>query len=39
MGHIMTEEQKELVAMVRDFAQKEVKPRAAEFDRTGEFPL
>lgn len=39
MGHIMTEEQRELVAMVRDFAQKEVKPRAAEFDRTGEFPL
>lgn len=35
----MTEEQRELVAMVRDFAQKEVKPRAAEFDRTGEFPL
>lgn len=39
MGHIMTEEQKELVKMVRDFAQKEVKPRAAEFDATGEFPL
>ena len=39
MGHIMTEEQKELVKMVRDFAQKEVKPRAAAFDATGEFPL
>lgn len=39
MGHIMTEEQRELVKMVRDFAQKEVKPRAAEFDATGEFPL
>lgn len=39
MAHIMTDEQKELVAMVREFAQKEVKPRAAEFDKTGEFPL
>lgn len=39
MGHIMTDEQRDLVAMVRDFAQKEVKPRAAEFDKTGEFPL
>jgi butyryl-CoA dehydrogenase len=33
-----TEEQQELVAMFRDFAQQEIKPRAAEMDETEEFP-
>lgn len=35
-GLIMTEEEKELVAMVHDFVVKEIRPRAAEHDRTGE---
>ncbi len=35
-GLVMTEDQKDLVAMVHDFVVKEVKPRAAEHDITGE---
>ena len=36
--HLLTEEQKDLQAMVRDFADKEIIPVAKECDRTGEFP-
>lgn len=39
MGHILNEEQQGLVAMVREFGQKVVKPHVKEFDETGEFPL
>lgn len=35
----MTEEHEMLVKMVRDFAQSEIAPIAAEFDETGDFPL
>jgi acyl-CoA dehydrogenase len=35
----LSEEQKALQKLVRDFAQKEIAPHAAEFDRTGEFPV
>ena len=35
----MTEDHKTLVRAVRDFAQKEIVPIAAEFDESGEFPL
>jgi butyryl-CoA dehydrogenase len=34
----LTEEQKMIQDMVRDFAEKEVRPVAAELDETGEFP-
>jgi butyryl-CoA dehydrogenase len=33
-----TEEQQDLVSMFRDFAQQEIRPRAAEMDETEEFP-
>jgi len=39
MGYLLDQDQKELVAMVRDFAEKEIKPYAAEYDKTGEFPM
>jgi len=35
----LSPEQKALQALARDFAQKEIAPHAAEFDRTGEFPM
>ena len=35
-GLIMTEEEKDIVAMVHEFVLKEVRPKAAEHDRTGE---
>ena len=35
----MTEEHEMLLAAVRDFAQREIAPIAAEFDESGEFPL
>lgn len=35
----LTEEQKALQKKARDFAEKEIAPKAAEYDRTGEFPL
>ena len=35
----LNEEQKMIQAMVRDFAQQEILPKAAERDLTGEFPL
>jgi alkylation response protein AidB-like acyl-CoA dehydrogenase len=34
----LTEEQQFIRQTVRDFAQKEIAPRSAEIDRTGEFP-
>jgi alkylation response protein AidB-like acyl-CoA dehydrogenase len=36
---VMTEEHEQLLKMVRDFAQKEIAPIAAEFDESGEFPM
>ncbi len=35
----LTEEHEMLLAAVRDFAQREIAPVAAEFDESGEFPL
>jgi alkylation response protein AidB-like acyl-CoA dehydrogenase len=35
----LTEEHETLRRMVRDFAQKEIAPIAAEYDESGEFPL
>ena len=35
----MTEEHEMLLKMVRDFAQNEIAPIAAEFDETGDFPM
>lgn len=34
----LTEEQKALQDMAKEFAQKEMKPQAAKYDRSGEFP-
>ncbi len=34
-----TSEQEEILGMVRELAQKEIAPRAAEYDRTEEFPM
>lgn len=39
MGHILTEQQKELKELVRSFAVNRVKPQVKKFDETGEFPL
>ena len=39
MANILTDEQKDLVEMVRDFAANEIKPHIKELDITGEFPL
>jgi alkylation response protein AidB-like acyl-CoA dehydrogenase len=38
MSWSLTEEQKMIQWMARDFARKELEPRAAEWDRTGTFP-
>ena len=38
MNFDLTDEQRMLRDMVREFAEKEIKPRAAEIDRTDEFP-
>ncbi len=35
----LTEEQKMVQEMARNFAEKELKPRAAEIDATGRYPL
>lgn len=35
----LTDEERDILNMVREFAAKEVKPRAAEIDATGEFPM
>ncbi len=39
MNFELTEEQKMIQRMVREFAEQEIAPYAAERDRTGEFPL
>jgi butyryl-CoA dehydrogenase len=39
MDFNLTEPEKMLQSLAKDFAEKEVAPRAAEIDRTGEFPL
>ncbi|GAB4188734.1 MAG: acyl-CoA dehydrogenase family protein [Wenzhouxiangellaceae bacterium] len=39
MNFDLTEEQQMIQAAARDFAQNEIVPVAAEFDRSGEFPL
>lgn len=39
MALVYTEEQKELIAMVKELAEKEVKPHVAECDRTGVTPI
>ncbi|MCL1916564.1 MAG: acyl-CoA dehydrogenase family protein [Desulfovibrionaceae bacterium] len=38
-GYFLDEEGKLLVQTAREFAEKELKPRVAECDRSGEFPL
>jgi alkylation response protein AidB-like acyl-CoA dehydrogenase len=38
MNFDLTDEQRMLRDMVREFSEKEIKPRAAEIDRTDEFP-
>ena len=37
--YLLTDLQKDMQAMFRDFAQKEVAPIAAEYDRKGECPV
>ncbi|MPM00146.1 Acyl-CoA dehydrogenase [bioreactor metagenome] len=39
MGYLLTEDQRSLQEMARDFAEKSVKPAAAEYDRSGELPM
>ena len=39
MDFNLTEQEKMLQNLAKDFAEKEVSPRAAEIDRSGEFPL
>ena len=39
MNMLLTEEQKELIAMIKDFAENEVKPVSAECDTTDELPM
>ena len=36
---ILTEEQQDLVAFAKDFAEKELKPVVQEYDEKGEFPM
>ncbi|MBQ3393313.1 MAG: acyl-CoA dehydrogenase family protein [Lachnospiraceae bacterium] len=39
MGYQLTEEQRDIVELAKDFAEKTLKPVVAECDRTGEIPL
>jgi butyryl-CoA dehydrogenase len=39
MDFNLSEQEKMLQSLAKDFAEKEVLPKAAEIDRTGEFPL
>ena len=39
MGLLYTEEQRELIEMVRDMAEKEIKPHVAKCDETGDCPI
>ncbi|MBD3335109.1 MAG: acyl-CoA dehydrogenase [Candidatus Eisenbacteria bacterium] len=38
IGFALTDEQQDLQKLAREFAQQEITPRAAEHDRSGEFP-
>jgi len=38
LGFTLTDEHKMIQKAARDFAQKEIKPIAAEFDESGDFP-
>ena len=38
MAMILTEEQQDLKALVRDFMEGEVKPAMGKYDLSGEFP-
>ena len=38
MNFELSDAQRMMKEMVREFAEKEIKPRAAEIDRTDEFP-
>jgi|LGOV01.1.fsa_nt_gb butyryl-CoA dehydrogenase len=39
MDYLLTDEQKDLVEMVKEFGEKEIEPISLEFDRKGEAPL
>ena len=39
MSYFLTEEQALIQKIARDFAQNECKPRAAEIDKTGDYPM
>ena len=39
MSWPLTEEQRMIQLMVRDFARREIEPHAAEWDRKGSFPF
>ena len=39
LGLALTEEHEMLLAAVREFAQREIAPVAAEYDESGEFPI
>lgn len=38
MAYTLTEDQRELKALISDFMSKEVDPRLHEIDESGEFP-
>lgn len=38
IGFALTEEQKQLQKLARDFAEKEIRPKAPRYDETGEWP-
>ncbi|MDD3184332.1 MAG: acyl-CoA dehydrogenase family protein [Anaerostipes sp.] len=39
MSLLLTEEQKDLISMIKEFGQNEILPVAAEYDRNGEMPI
>ena len=39
MGYVLNEESMDIVKLARDFAEKEVAPVCAEYDKKGEFPM
>ena len=39
MGYVLNEESMDVVKLARDFAEKEVAPVCAEYDKNGEFPM
>ena len=38
MEFALSEEERDIKSAVKEFAEKEIKPRGREFDRLGEFP-